>query len=253
MTPRRRSYSGSSINPKQNQATLLLFMQTEHVTPTKLLLQSVFFVALAASQSLAAEKLPDVNEVARRVDRNYNNLKTLRANFEEGYNGAGISRTESGVLWLKRPGKMRWDYRSPKEKVFITNGKSAYFYVAGEPHARKAKLEKIDDLRSPLRYLLGKTKLQKEFADLVLVSTSQGPARFVLEGVPKMMRERVERVRLEITAEYEIARIVIEEIGGAVTEFRFSDTSENTTISDDKFRFSPPPGVHIMESAEMTP
>jgi outer membrane lipoprotein carrier protein len=217
------------------------------------LLQTAFVLALATGQSFGAEKPPDVREVARRVDRNYNDLKTLRAEFEESYSGAGISRTESGVLWLKRPGKMRWDYRLPKEKVFVTNGKSALFYVSGESQARRARLEKIDDLRSPLRYLLGKTKLEKEFDNLVLLPPAAGSASFVLEGVPKMMRERVERVRLEITPRYEIQRIVIEEIGGAVTEFRFSNLVENTAIPDDKFRLNPPPGVHIMESAEMTP
>lgn len=221
--------------------------------PAKFLLKSAAILALAVCQGYGADKPPDVHEVARRVDRNYNDLRTLRAEFHESYSGGGIARMESGVLWLKRPGKMRWDYQSPKEKVFITNGKSALFYVLGEQQARRARLEKIDDLRSPLRYLLGKTKLEKEFDNLALLPPAAGSASFVLEGVPKMMRERVERVRLEITPEYQIQRIVIEEIGGAVTEFRFSNLVENKVISEDKFRLNAPPGVHIMESAEMTP
>lgn len=217
----------------------------------------VLLLVLACNLCGAAEadrgKILDVHEVARRVDRNYNNLQTLRADFEERYQGAGISRVESGVLWLKRPGKMRWDYRSPREKVFIASGKSAVFYVAGEPQARKAKLEKIDDLRSPLRYLLGKTKLEKEFDDLSLTIPPPGTASFILQGVPKMMRERVERVRLEITSDYHIQLIKIEEIGGAVTEFRFSNLAKNAAVSNDKFRFTPPAGVQVMESVEMTP
>lgn len=199
-------------------------------------------------------KTPDLRTVARRVDRNYNSLQTLRANFEESYRGAGMARTESGVLWLSRPGKMRWEYRAPREKLFITNGKKAFFYVLGEPHARQAKLEKIDDLRSPLRYLLGKTKLEKEFDDLRLLPPEQpGSASFILEGVPKMMRDRVERVRLEITPGYRIGRITIEEVDGAVTEFRFSNQVENGAIADEKFRFNTPPGVQVIEGTEVTP
>jgi outer membrane lipoprotein carrier protein len=229
--------------------------QISLVTHVKFLYQTavILVFALAGGQSFGTEKPPDVHEIARKVDRNYNNLKTLRAEFEESYAGAGISRVDSGVLWLKRPGKMLWDYRSPKEKVFIANGKSAWFYVVGEPQARRAKLEKIDDLRSPLRYLLGKTKLEKEFENLILLAPTPGAASFVLEGVPKMMRERVERVQLEITPQYDIQRIRIAEIGGAITEFRFSNSVENVAISEEKFRFNPPPGVHIMESTEMTP
>lgn len=213
-------------------------------------------LALALCSTLAAEEsgvAPDVRTVARKVDQRYNRLQTLQAEFEESYQGAGASRTESGVLWMKRPGKMRWDYRLPREKVFITNGKSALFYVQGDPLARKAKLDTLDDLRSPLRYLLGKTKLEKEFDNLVLLPATGIPASFVLEGVPKMMRERVERVRLEISPEYYIQRILIEEIGGAVTDFRFRNAVANVAVSEDKFRFAVPPGVHIMENMEMTP
>ncbi len=65
------------------------------------------------------------------------------------------------MLWLKRPGKMLWDYREPQPKVFVTDGKWAWFYVPGERQARKAAVKKLDDLRSPLRYLLGKTKLER--------------------------------------------------------------------------------------------
>jgi outer membrane lipoprotein carrier protein len=147
---------------------------------------------------------------------------------------------------------MRWEYRSPREKLFITNGKTAFFYVPGEQQARKEKLEKIDDLRSPLRYLLGKTKLTKEFDDLHLISSSEG-ASFSLQGVPKTMRERVQSVRLDITPGYQLQRIVIEEIDGATTEFRFSNQVENASVSDDKFRFNPPPDVQVIQGNDVTP
>ena len=206
----------------------------------------------AGTGTLGEESKPlSVREVARKVDRNYNNLQSLQADFEESYRGAGISRTESGVLWLKRPGKMRWEYRIPREKLFLTNGKEAFFYVPGEQQARKAKLEKIDDLRSPLRYLLGKTKLEKEFDNLQLLS-GEG-ASLVLEGVPKVMRDRVQRVRFDLSPDYRIDRILIEEIDGATTEFRFTRQTENLAMADEKFRFTAPPGVQVLEASEVTP
>jgi len=212
-----------------------------------------FVVILAAGTgTLGEESKPlSVREVARKVDRNYNNLQSLQADFEESYRGAGISRTESGVLWLKRPDKMRWEYRIPREKLFLTNGKEAFFYVPGEQQARKAKLEKIDDLRSPLRYLLGKTKLEKEFDNLQLLS-GEG-ASLVLEGVPKVMRDRVQRVRFDLSPDYRIDRILIEEIDGATTEFRFTRQTENLAMADEKFRFTAPPGVQVLEASEVTP
>jgi len=70
-----------------------------------------------------------VHEIADAVDHHYNDLRTLEAQFTEAYRGGGVSRDESGTLWLKRPGKMRWEYQKPQEKLFVSNGKEAWFYV----------------------------------------------------------------------------------------------------------------------------
>ena len=209
-----------------------------------------FILSLAA----AAAPPPDVKAIADAVDRRYNNLRSLRAEFTEIYRGAGVERTESGSLWLKRPGKMRWEYRQPREKLFIADGKDAWFYVPGERQARKAPLKKLDDLRSPLRYLLGRAKLAKEFDDLAMAADVAPLARanVMLRGAPHGMADRVASVLLEITPESRIARLVIEEVDGSTTEFRFADTAENVAVSDAQFRLSLPPDVEIVESTEST-
>src|SRR6185312_9446511 len=70
-----------------------------------------------------------VKKLASAVDSRYNSLQTFTAEFVETYSGTGTTRTESGTLSLKRPGKMRWDYREPSQKLFLSDGKTAYFYV----------------------------------------------------------------------------------------------------------------------------
>ena len=211
-------------------------------------------LALLLALPAAAAPPPDVKVIADAVDRRYNNLHSLRAEFTEIYRGAGLDRTESGTLWLKRPGKMRWEYRQPRPKLFIADGKEAWFYVPGERQARKAPLKKVDDLRSPLRYLLGKAKLAKEFDDLALAPdvTPLASANLMLRGVPRAMADRVAFVLLEITPESRIARLLIEEVDGSTTEFRFADTAENVAVSDDHFRLSLPPDVEVVESAEQS-
>jgi outer membrane lipoprotein carrier protein len=194
-------------------------------------------------------------EIAARVDQRYNHLETLQADFTETYNGAGVSRSESGVLWLKRPGKMLWDYREPQPKVFVTDGKTAWFYVPGERQARKAAVKRLDDLRSPLRYLLGKTKLEKELAGLSLASeiAPLTPGDTVLRGVPKGMEDRVSSVLLEITPEGQIARMVVNEVDGSSTDYHFVNQRENQPLADQRFRFSPPAGVEVIEAEGLAP
>jgi outer membrane lipoprotein carrier protein len=196
-----------------------------------------------------------VPEIAAKVDHRYNDMQTLRAEFTETYRGAGVSRSESGTLWLKRPGRMLWDYREPRQKMFITDGKTAWFYIPGERQARKAPVKKLDDLRTPLRYLLGKTKLEKEFAGLSLASDVQPlkPGDTVLRGVPKGMEDRVSSVLLEVSPAGMLNDIVVNGVDGSTTEYRFDHQQENQPIADQRFRFSPPAGVETIEAEDVAP
>ncbi len=215
---------------------------------TKLvLLVSIFAVG---AMSLPAQ---DVHAIAAKVDQRYDHLHSLQAQFTETYTGAGMTRTESGMLLLKKPGRMRWDYEQPHRKLFITDGNTAWFYVPGERQARRASVKQLDDLRSPLRYLLGKTKLEKELDGLSLAPDEKplNPGDVVLRGVPKGMRDRVSQTLIEVSPEGLMQRIVIEELDGSVTDFRFLRQKENVQIADQEFSFVPPPGVEIVAGTEM--
>lgn len=196
----------------------------------------------------------DALTIARGTDEHYNHMRTLKAEFTEIYQGPGISRTEKGTLWLKKPDRMRWEYHEPREKLFLTDSHMAFFYVPGERQARKTPLRELDDIRSPLRYLLGKTKLEKELEGLSL-ATEQHPARIgdtTLRGVPKGMKDRISEVLLEISPGFQIDRIVIREVDGTTTDFLFSNTQENVEVADSLFRFTPPAGVEVIEQSQMT-
>jgi len=209
-------------------------------------------LALAMSSVAAAE---NVHVIAQGVDEHYNHLSTLQAEFTETYTGSGMERTETGTLWLakggvKKPGKMRWEYRSPREKLFVSDGRDAWFYVPGDREVRKTEARKLDDIRSPLSLLLGKTKLEKELRGLSL-ATDVAPLTagdVVLRGVPQAMADRVSEILLEVTPEHQIARIVIDQVDGSATEYRFSDQKENVEIAASRFEFSPPPGTETVES-----
>jgi outer membrane lipoprotein carrier protein len=207
-------------------------------------------VCLMAQFALADEA---ANKIAARVDKKYNALQTFKADFVESYSGAGVERQESGTLSLKRPGRMRWDYRQPTQKLFVSDGKTAFFYVPGERQARKTEVKKLDDLRSPLRYLLGKTKLEKEFENLVIADAvkPKNPRNVILSGVPKNMADRVSKVLFEISPESQIERIVIEEVDGTTTEFQFKNIVENVNLPEEQFHFKAPDGVETIQATEL--
>ena len=196
-----------------------------------------------------ASAAPDIHTIAQAVDQRYNRLHTLTANFTEIYSGSGMERTESGVLSLKKPGKTCWEYRSPKEKLFVSDGKDAWFYLPGDRQARKSPAKKLDDLRSPLSLLLGKAQLEKELQGLSFAPdvSPLTPGNLILRGVPRSLADRIHQVLLEVAPDGKISRILIEEIDGSTTEYRFADQRENVELSDVDFRFTPPAGVEVID------
>jgi len=225
---------------------------------SRLSLRLLLLVAIAIpaqAQDVRADvQAKDVRQLARAVDDHYNHLRSLQADFTEIYRGEGAERVESGTLWLKKPRKMRWEYRSPKEKLFISDGQAVWFYLPAERQLRKTTLRKLDDLRSPLAFLLGKTKLENELRGLskVVDQSPLSPENTLLRGVPQgivpqSMAGQANEVQLEITPSDQIVRIVLMEPDGATTEFRFAGWKENLELSDSRFQFTPPPGVETVE------
>jgi len=216
----------------------------------KALLPSVVFaICLLLCGALCSFALPNVNTVARQVDDHYNHLQTLEADFTEIYQGAGMERTESGKLWLKKPGKMRWEYRSPEEKLFVDDGRDGWLYLPVEKQVRKSSMKKLNDLRSPLAFLLGKTKLEKELSGLSFAPDMQTwqPDDMILRGIPRGMEDTVRQVVLEITPEHRIARLLLYGVDDSITEYRFSNQKENVSVPDGQFRFTPAPGTEVIE------
>jgi outer membrane lipoprotein carrier protein len=205
-----------------------------------------FALALCCAPHLAAQAAPD-NALIRRVDGHYNHLHSLRARYTESYTGVGLERTESGTVTLKKPGLMRWSYDSPPGKLFVLDGKYAWFYTPGDAQVSRAPAKQMDDLRSPLRLLLGHTQLAKELDKIVTApDPDSGGANFRITGVPKGMDQRVHLLTLIVSASGAIQRMKLEETDGATTEFTFTQIEEDIPLPPAEFTFTPPPGIPIV-------
>ena len=202
--------------------------------------------AILLSAGLCAQQgAPSAHDLAQRVDHHYNQLHSLKAGFTESYEGLGMQRSESGTLLLLKPGRMKWDYSSPAGKLFLLDGRYAWFYSKGDPQVQRIPAKELDDLRSPLRFLLGHTELDKEMDTLTLAPAAGG--RYVLSGQPKGQEKRVTRLTLTVSANGIITGIEIEETDGALTRFTFTGEVPNAPVPADAFRFAAPAGVPVVD------
>lgn len=193
---------------------------------------------------------PSALELAQLVDCHYNQLHSLKAGFRESYEGMGMRRTETGTLYLLKPGRMKWEYSQPAGKLFLLDGKFAWFYSRGDSQVQRIPAKEVDDLRSPLRFLLGHTELERELLNLRLAPAPGG--QFALTGQPRgagnVPDKRVRRLTLTVNATGAITGIEMEETDGALTRFTFSGEQPNAPVSAGAFHFTPPAGVPVVNA-----
>ena len=206
-------------------------------------------VLVLASSTLAIQaQQPTAASLARLVDAHYNHLQSLQTRYTERYQGMGQDRTETGTLTLRKPGRMRWAYDSPRGKLFVLDGKFATSYTPGDPQATRVPARQLDDMHSPLRFLLGHAELAKELDGLNLTLVPLGDRTgYTLSGHPKAGAANIRQLALTVAAAGLIHAMRLEETDGSTTSFTFTDEHENVPTHNSDFTFTPPPGVTVVD------
>lgn len=208
---------------------------------------------------LATATTPAVRTSVNALESRYHHARTLKAIFFERYSdGNGGVAAESGTVYFSQPGRMRWEYESPEQKLFIVDGASAWFYLPADHTASRAKMKESSDWRTPLALLTGHANLL-ELCRTIDAGDSDdkasAPINTLLRCIPKSNPAgpagKFPYVIFEIDPHAELARVLIRDVGNVETEFRFGNWEENIVIPEVKFHFQPPPGVSVVDQTDL--
>lgn len=193
-----------------------------------------------------------------RVQAFYEATRDLHAHFDQDVTSVlrGTQRA-SGQVWLKKPGRMRWEYEQPasQKKLMVADGETLWIYQAEEEQAFRHALAD-SSLPASVSFLFGKGKLADEF-DVTLETSAPeaGPARKLGDG-----EALLKLVPKQPTAQYRYLEFVVDATSGLVRQtwlydqqggsnhFAFSDVETNRGVADGRFRFSPPEGTRIIQA-----
>ncbi|MEY4167872.1 MAG: LolA family protein [Blastocatellia bacterium] len=187
----------------------------------------------------------ELNRLVDNLQDKYNRLTSLSAAFVQIHTEPGDrARRESGRLLLRKPGRMRWDYDGPEKKLYLSDGKSVYEYVATDGYATRMSLRESDDWRAPFAFLLGRGNLRRDFSRIEFDSESPGRAgNRVLRLIPKKEQDfRFLLVEVD-PATLQLARLSFVSRQGARSDFLFSGLQENVPAAES--RFGLPAGVEV--------
>jgi outer membrane lipoprotein carrier protein len=241
-------------------------------------LQAMLRFAAYACAILAAfsSTTSEAKRIAAKLEARYRGSHTLAATFLERYSENGrVVRSEAGIAYFRRPGKMRWEYESPEKNLFLVDGKTAWFYVPADHTVTRAPAKESTDWRTPLALLAGEMKLSRVCArvepttsekpdtpgNTVLYCPLRGedskPRHAAADSADSQEVVPEQTVYLEIVPTTgELARVLVREKGGVEVEFKFAAWRFDPPVADSFFRFDVPPGVAIVNaesSAESRP
>jgi outer membrane lipoprotein carrier protein len=192
---------------------------------------------------------PSLNTLVDGVSRSFAQMKDFTADFIQVFEDPlNRKQQESGHLYLKRSRMMRWEYRSPEGNLFISDGKTVYFYVPADRQVNKEAVRDTFDDRIPLMFLLGKSDLRNEFTRFELLNTKpflQGTR--VVRMYPRRKTDLSEVVMEVDPANFQIRRLLLTHSDSSRQEFIFSNIRTNTGLRASLFDFKVPAGVQVVE------
>jgi outer membrane lipoprotein carrier protein len=201
-------------------------------------------VSLATGIALPAGT--DVIGALRAVETRYNRAQTLQVTFNEQYTAQGkVWKPESGVIFLRKPGRMRWEYSTPKGKLFLSDGKFVYLITPDSNRVQKMKAKETEDMRAPLAFLLGQLHFEKDFQKFE--SRPEGNGTWIV-AEPKSHDLAYTQVAFEVSPQFQIRRLQVTGQDHSVHDFKFDQEKMNPPLDSKLFQFQLPPGSMLEES-----
>ncbi len=188
-------------------------------------------------------------EVAAKLQKFYDSTADFQAAFQQEYESKALSKKSQsgGFVYVKKPGKMRWDYTTPHPKHFVADGKALYIY---DPELEQVMVDRnfaSSDLTVALTFLWGKGKLTDEFTVAFAKVPPPADSQVVLELTPKKAA-RFKRLWFTVDkATFRVDGTSVEDPGGNTNRITFTKISVNRGLKDEAFKLDIPKGIEVIE------
>jgi outer membrane lipoprotein carrier protein len=207
---------------------------------------------LAASGVEVQGADPTAPELAEALQRKYDGIRDFSADFVHTYRGGVLKRqlSESGTLLVKKPGKTRWEYKVPEQKLFVSDGVKIYYYIPEDKQVIVSDMPSGDRAATPALFLAGKRHVTRDFTPTLETLPPGMPAGSrVLKLVPKVPQQDYDWLILALDPTTLALRgLVTGDAQGGTSSFTFSNLKENVGVTDRSFAFNAPRGVDVITS-----
>ncbi len=207
-------------------------------------------VLLVAALVSTAEGAKSPKDVVRSVQERYDATQSFVAEFDQEMrieSGGQVIRS-SGKVWFAKPGRMRWEYETPEKQTIIADGKTLWIDQPADRQVLKAPLEQAFESRTPVSFLFGVARIERDFDAVLLSPAEEGRLRLQLD--PKKAEDgSLGSLVLEVDDEtYDVEAATIRDPLGNTTRVTLKDMRRNGPIDESLFRYERQPGVDVIEA-----
>jgi outer membrane lipoprotein carrier protein len=223
--------------------------------PLRLVSAAVMAVTLSLAGTpthglAAAAQAESPEALAKRLQGRYDAIKDFTADFTQTYEGGVLRRktTESGTLLVKKPGRMRWEYKTPEEKLFVADGRKLYAWIPADRQVTVSALPADDAPATPMLFLLGRGQIARDFTVSVAAAVPGAPPdSLALTLVPKTTVPDYDRLTLVVDrASLALRMLIARDAQGGTSTFAFKSLKENVGLPDSRFTFTIPRGADVV-------
>ena len=213
-------------------------------------LLAVLLVSAGRSIRIAAAA-PETAEVVDKLQATCAKTQDLSAQFHQTATNRSLGQVQEadGRFLMKRPGKMRWEYQKPEERLFVTDGKTLWVYAPADKQVLVQEVGTAFSSRVPLSFLAGDCDLRRDFTIAPVENAAARASKnsLVLDLKPTHPETGIARLLLEVSLQsFTVEKTTVFDAAGNTTVIALSNLKLNTGVSDRQFQFTPPPGVTVV-------
>ncbi len=191
----------------------------------------------------------DIDTVVSRLQSRYETVATLSADFTQEFFSVGMGGTQvsGGRVYLKKPGRMRWEYTSGTNDELVSNGAVVWLFQPDLNQVIETVVSQTPGIA--VDFLSGVGDLRENFTVRQADENGEGSgSAYLLELTPATLQPNLKRLVIEVDKETSLVlKTVVEDLFGNRTTVTFSDISVNVRIDDSFFEFVVPDGVNILK------
>jgi outer membrane lipoprotein carrier protein len=195
----------------------------------------------------ASQSDPSADAIVAGIVKRYN-VPGFSADFDQEsiLKAMAVTDTASGVVMVRQPGRMRWEYLVPDPQTIITDGDDLWVYRPLENQVLVGKAPAIFGGGKGAGFLSNIQTIRDNFE--ISAEPSEDAGRYRLKLVPKRSSAELMAIDLEIDkTTFDLVRIVTFNVYGDETRIDLKNVDFDKVPPESRFRFDVPDGADVVQ------